>query len=159
MWRGRPASKQGGGHAAGRLLLAAIVLTASLAGMRMLLLPARQAAGGFGAAALQPSQLSAADLSAGTPKHGHLVKRGPQTSLAALAEGRDLLDLSYLKEGNWAAERLVGSAQPFPSKWCAALYNDKYKLIFLKCPKTASTSLVSCLLCQPAVGGRVGTRL
>lgn len=142
MWRGRPASKQGGGHAAGRLLLAAIVLTASLAGMRMLLLPARQTAGGFGAAALQPAQLSAADLSAGTPTHGHLVKRGPQTSLAALAEGRDLLDLSYLKEGNWAAERLVGSAQPFPSKWCAALYNDKYKLIFLKCPKTASTSLV-----------------
>ncbi|KAI7845978.1 hypothetical protein COHA_000523 [Chlorella ohadii] len=144
MWRGRPAGKPQGLHAVGRLLLAVALLAASLATVRMLVLPAGQLTWGLGCAAPQPVQLqlSAVDLAAGTPTHGRLVKRGPQSSLEKLAQGGDMLELSYIPNGSWPTQRLAGSQPPFPSKWCAAMFNDKYKLIYLKCPKTASTSLV-----------------
>ncbi|PRW60994.1 Sulfotransferase family [Chlorella sorokiniana] len=127
------------------LLLAVVLLAAALAGVCMLMAnPTSQLVWGLGCAAVQPGlpQLTAVDLAAGTPTHGHLVKRGPQSSLEALAQGRNILELSYLPEGDWATQRLAGSAPPFPSKWCAAMFNDKYRLIYVKCPKTASTSLV-----------------
>jgi len=141
----------------GRLLLAVALLAASLAAVRMLVLPAGQLAWGLGCAAPQPVQLqlTAVDLAAGTPTHGRLVKRGPQSSLEALAQGGDMLELSYIPNGSWPAQRLAGSQPPFPSKWCAAMFNDKYKLIYLKCPKTASTSLVGCLPDQSVGGYRV----
>ncbi len=80
-------------------------------------------------------------LEAGTPVHGRMRKRGPLPSLVELAAGRSAAELGY--RGAWAAQRLAGSKPPFPSKWCAIMFNDKYKLIFLKCPKTAGNTLVS----------------
>lgn len=80
-------------------------------------------------------------LEAGTPVHGRMRKRGPLPSLVELAAGRSAAELGY--RDAWAAQRLAGSKPPFPSKWCAIMFNDKYKLIFLKCPKTAGNTLVS----------------
>ncbi|KAI7840973.1 hypothetical protein COHA_005202 [Chlorella ohadii] len=79
-------------------------------------------------------------LEAGTPVHGRMRKRGPLPSLVELAAGRSAAELGY--RDAWAAQRLAGSKPPFPSKWCAIMFNDKYKLIFLKCPKTAGNTLV-----------------
>lgn len=46
---------------------------------------------------------------------------------------------------------LAGGTPPFPSKWCAVMFNDKYKLIYLKCPKTAGNTLV----CVTRVAGQM----
>lgn len=79
-------------------------------------------------------------LEASMPVHGSLRKRGPLPALVQLAAGRSPAELSY--RDAWAAQRLAGGAPPFPSKWCAVMFNDKYKLIYLKCPKTAGNTLV-----------------
>jgi hypothetical protein len=89
----------------------------------------------------QPPASPALDLQleAGMPVHGRLHKRGPLPALVDLAAGRSADELSY--RGPWAVQRMAGSAPPFPSKWCAVMFNDKYRLIYLKCPKTAGNTL------------------
>ncbi|KAI7836697.1 hypothetical protein COHA_009473 [Chlorella ohadii] len=53
------------------------------------------------------------------------------------------LDLAYWEGSPWTRQRAACTAPPFPSKWCAAMFNVKYKLIYLKCPKAAGNTLVS----------------
>ncbi|PRW20519.1 DNase I [Chlorella sorokiniana] len=164
MWPGEPeAGKAAGGHSAPRVLLAALVLAATFAGLGMLLLQGGQLAGGlqhtaFRSALSSLPPLSSAghhpqqpqsplqlplNLTASSAVHGRLVKAGPQPSLEAIAKGGSWCERSYADGCPWLRERLEGSAPPFPSKWCAAMYNDKYQLIYLKCPKTAGNTLVA----------------
>lgn len=88
-------------------------------------------------------------LEAGMPVHGSLRKRGPLPALVQLVAGRSPAELSY--RDAWATQRLAGGTPPFPSKWCAVMFNDKYKLIYLKCPKTAGNTLV----CVTRVAGQM----
>ena len=87
------------------------------------------------------------DLEASSPVHGRLVKAGPQAALAAIASGSGPCELSYWDAcpgtQSWVQQRTAGTAPPFPSKWCATLYNDRLKIIYMKCTKTGGTALVS----------------
>ena len=133
-------------------LLPAAMLALLFAGICLLVLPssrletpvrralmagAGQQAGAQRAASPLPPGL---DLTAGTPVHGRLAKRGPFQALAEMAAGRRSAELTYGPE--WAAQRLAGAHTPLPSKWCAVMFNDRYKVIYLKCPKTGGNTLV-----------------
>ena len=50
------------------------------------------------------------------------------------------LTLSFPVE--WKRARLGGEKPAPPVKWCAVMFNDKYRIIYLKCPKTAGTPLI-----------------
>ena len=165
MWLGAPADKPGGPRLWVHVLLSATVLALVFAGMGMLLVPAgRLEAWGLDPAAIrvtllprlasadgpeleqQPYPQPAAplplglDLEAGTPVYGRMDKRGPFPGLVEMAAGRSSDELSY--RAAWSAQRLAGGDPPFPTKWCAVMINDRYKIIYLKCPKAAGNTLV-----------------
>ena len=163
MWPGEPAAgKAAGSHSAPRVLLAALALAATFAALSMLMLPAGRLAWGLDRAAFgsglpplmcvarqhlpppqhPPPQLPQLDLAASSRLHGLLAKAGPQPALEAIANGAMPLDLAYWEGSPWTRQRAACTAPPFPSKWCAAMFNDKYKLIYLKCPKAAGNTLV-----------------
>lgn len=83
-----------------------------------------------------------ADLEVSMPMHGRLVKRGPQAGLEMLAQGSSLSEMMYGPQSVWAMQRLAGKTPPFPSKYPNIMYNDKYRIIYCKSPKTAGTTLV-----------------
>lgn len=89
---------------------------------------------------LQPARAPHLELESGTPVHGRLRKWGPIPVLLELAAGHSWANLSYREA--WAMQRLSGVRPPPPAKVCTVMYNHKYKLIFLKCPKTAGNTLV-----------------
>ena len=94
-----------------------------------------------------PDQWMPVDLSAATALHGVLAKAGANPGLVALAAGHTAAELSFT--GNWPEARLAGGRPPPRTKWCAIMFNDKYRVIYLKCPKTAGNTLVSYFgLCQ-----------
>ncbi|KAI3432825.1 hypothetical protein D9Q98_010409 [Chlorella vulgaris] len=72
--------------------------------------------------------------------HGLVTKGGPLAVVSKLAEGRKRSDLLFPPD--WVKQRLAGDKADPPSKYCNAMISDKYKLIYLKCPKTASTSVL-----------------
>lgn len=101
---------------------------------------------------LEPEQAEQAqqlplDVEASSLVHGRLVKAGPQAALAAIANGSGPCELLYWDAcpgtQSWVQQRAAGTAPPFPSKWCATLYNDRLKIIYMKCTKTGGTALVS----------------
>lgn len=73
--------------------------------------------------------------------HGRLKKRGPLGSLSMVGSGLSRAELCFPTA--WREARLAGDKQPPPAKWCAIMFNDKFKLIYVKCPKTAGTTLVT----------------
>ena len=83
------------------------------------------------------------DLTSAVPRNGLLTKHGPSdmvTQLSALVEGGGRAELGYPLE--WRDGRLAGQERDPPIKWCAVMFNDKYRVIYLKCPKTAGTPLI-----------------
>lgn len=82
----------------------------------------------------RPSLLDAARV------HGLVTKGGPLAVVSMLAEGRKWNDLLF--PPHWIKQRLAGDKADPPSKYCNPMINDKYKLIYLKCPKTAGTTVM-----------------
>ena len=73
--------------------------------------------------------------------HGCTTPRSLPPAPAVLARGENAtLTLAYPIA--WREPRLRGAHTPAPFKWCAVMFNDKYRIIYLKCPKTAGTPLI-----------------
>ena len=90
---------------------------------------------------------------------GRVAKHGPLAMLSALEKGRTRAELCYPEP--WRAARAAKSSAKgstggdssgsgssvapvvHPHKWCSIMWNDKYKLIYTKCTKTAGTTLVN----------------
>lgn len=73
--------------------------------------------------------------------HGLLKKNGPLGVLAMAGSGRTYEELCYPVP--WREARLRGVKERLPAKCSSIMFNDKYKLIYVKCPKTAGNTLVS----------------
>ncbi len=99
--------------------------------------------GGAKPAAATPRGRTLAEYHVESPfrTHGRLKKRGPLGSLAMVGSGLTRAELCFPPA--WREARLAGDKQPPPAKWCAIMFNDKFKLIYVKCPKTAGTTLVT----------------
>ncbi|KAL4423815.1 hypothetical protein ABPG75_001116 [Micractinium tetrahymenae] len=99
--------------------------------------------GGAAPAAPAPGGRTLADYDVESPvrTHGRLKKRGPLGALSMVGSGRSRAELCF--PADWREARLAGDKQPPPAKWCAIMFNDRYKLIYVKCPKTAGTTLVT----------------
>lgn len=92
-----------------------------------------------------------------TMRHGRLEKKGPLASLAMVGEGWTKAQLCYPAE--WRQARLRGIKQRPPSRWCAILWNHKYKVIYIKNPKTAGTTLASNYFTECGADGATDTCL
>ena len=85
------------------------------------------------------------DLDSPAALNGLMTKHGPSAMVTgvrgALAAGQNAtLALAYPL--TWREPRLAGAHTPPPFKWCAVMFNDKYRLIYIKCAKTAGTPLI-----------------
>lgn len=103
----------------------------------------RGGAGGALPAPATPRGRTLAEYDVESPfrTHGRLKKRGPLGALAMVGSGLSRAELCFPPA--WREARLAGDKQAPPAKWCAIMFNDKYKLVYVKCPKTAGTTLVT----------------
>ncbi|PRW57183.1 hypothetical protein C2E21_3873 [Chlorella sorokiniana] len=70
--------------------------------------------------------------------HGPVKKHGPLAMLSLLGGGARREDLPFPPA--WQRQRLAGH-NPRPPPLCTILWNDSYRIIFLKCPKNAGNSV------------------
>ena len=86
-------------------------------------------------------RVGSVDDSDSIPFSGEIVKRGPLGILEMVASLYDV-QVEGIFPKAWQAERLNG-ATPKPPPFCPIMFNDKYKLIYLKSPKTAGSTIMS----------------
>jgi hypothetical protein len=120
----------------------------------------RHAPGAILHSAFHSGGFAGVDVTTQATFSGRVAKHGPLAMLSALEKGRTRAELCYPEP--WRAARVANgstggggatkgstgggaSVAPVvhPHKWCSIMWNDKYKLIYTKCTKTAGTTLVN----------------
>ena len=118
-----------------RLVRAAVY--AAVAGLALYMLAGLMPASGAGRGA-------AFDVLTPPSLHGQVAKRGPLAyvaQLAALREDQQARDL-YFPEA-WMQRRVKGERSAPPAAPAPIMWNDKYKIIFVKNVKTAGSTLLN----------------
>lgn len=97
------------------------------------------------------------DFTSPSRLHGKVAKQGPAavlTDVLAAVGGRDPVDAGDLNRTRdhlhysraWRERRLAGQRPAQPVRFCALAVNHRYRLVFLKSPKTGGTSVLSYFL-------------
>lgn len=86
------------------------------------------------------SAASSLDITKPLRVYGRLNKQGPPPILPTIFRGGTRNEVCF--PAQWSIGRQKGETPTMPTKCCEMMYNDKYKIIFVKVTKTAGTTLI-----------------